>query len=277
MIPDSTHLGSVSLLVKNLQLEKSFYTSALGLKVISEEEHAAVLGWINQPLIVLHENQKLPYAEQQSAGLYHTALLYSSAGELARTLYRIFQIAPNLFQGSGDHLVSQAFYLTDPEGNGIELYIDRPRSEWQWKEGQLQMDALPIDMEGFIREHSINPDKGIISSGHIHLKVGSITEAKQFYVDTLGFDIIIEHPTALFVSAGGYHHHIGLNTWQSENATMRLPALGLDYFEILVPDPAYSTVLKKKLIDQGKTYQETEAGLFLTDPWGTKSLIIANT
>lgn len=248
-LPTGTHLGKVTLLVKNLDLEERFYHDVIGFEVLSKTAQEITLGFAKKPLLILQQDTELPYAERKSAGLYHTAFLYESPGELARTLLRIFQIAPNLFQGAGDHSVSQAFYLSDPEGNGLELYIDRPRSAWTKVDGQLQMDALPIDIEAFITEQAAVTEKGSISVGHIHLKVGSIKAAKAFYVDTLGFSVVIEHPTALFVSVDGYHHHIGLNTWESAGAKKRRPALGLAQFEIVIPD--------------GETSE-------LEDPWGTK-------
>ena len=257
-LPDSTQLGASRLLVKNLALETSFYEEVLGFQKISATKTSVCFGQDGQTILELVQDSHLTYAAKGSAGLYHNAFLYSSSGDLARTLYRFFQIAPNLYQGAGDHLVSMAFYMSDPEGNGIELYLDRPKETWPRKNGVIQMDAQPIDIESFISEHGQNQTKGTISLGHIHLKVGTIKKARQFYVDTLGFEVVIEHPTALFVAAGGYHHHIGLNTWESLKAPKRVPSLGLDQFTVTLP--AIPTELQNQL---------DQAGI-IEDPWGTK-------
>jgi catechol 2,3-dioxygenase len=249
-ISPTTHLGPVNLLVKNLELERSFYQEVLGFEVMGKTKTSVVLGKNKQPLLTL-EQRDLPYPSPHAAGLYHTAFLYTSAGELARTLTNVFNRALSLFQGASDHLVSQAFYLVDPENNGIELYLDRPRSEWKYVDGMIQMGSEPIDLPEFIKEHNKDKNAGEISVGHIHLKVGDIAQAKAFYVDELGFDVVAYLPSALFVSAGGYHHHIGLNTWDSEGAGMREPALGLEKFTII-------TEGEERMV---------------TDPWGNEITI----
>ena len=146
---------------------------------------------------------------------------------------------PSSFTGSADHLVSKALYFDDPEGNGLELYCDRPREQWGWENGHVAMATDPLDPHGFLREHLPDPDAldGAAAVGHVHLQVGDITTAQQFYVDTLGFEVTAVFGTqALFVSAGGYHHHLALNTWQSRGAQARWAALGLGEVTIELPD-----------------------------------------
>jgi catechol 2,3-dioxygenase len=273
-LPNSTLLGPVTLAVKNLELEMHFYHDVIGLSVLAQTKTKATLGWNDRPLLYLEEKADLPYADPRQAGLYHTAFLFSSGGELARTLVRAIEKASSLFQGASDHLVSQAFYLTDPEGNGIELYLDRPRSEWKTEDGVLQMGSLPIDLSEFIQLHANIQERGEVSIGHIHLRVGNIEQAKHFYVTLLGFEVIIEHPTALFVAAGGYHHHIGANTWDSLDADPRTPGLGLQEFTIHLPDQKAFAALAAHLDKNKVKYKKEESSLALFDPWLTAVRIV---
>ncbi|RYF27332.1 MAG: hypothetical protein EOO17_06255 [Chloroflexi bacterium] len=137
------------------------------------------------------------------------------------------KLVPQTFTGTGDHLVSEAFYFNDPEGNGLELYYDRPQTSWQWQDGQIKMDTLYIDPVHYINTHASEKSGAQRKLGHVHLKIGDIQSAEEFYVKMLGFDVTARVPGALFISVGGYHHHIGLNTWISKGAAKRTPTLGL--------------------------------------------------
>ena len=189
---------------------------------------------------------------------------------------------PETFEGPGDHLVSQAFYLDDPEGNGVELYYDRPRDTWTWDNGQVRMTTLFVDPNQFLGEHLTPqardfvetaagrrgslPDETVV--GHVHLKVGDTARAKDFYVDTLGFDVTSEMRGALFVSAGGYHHHMAMNTWSSEGVGLRAPGLGLGRVDIVVPSAADVAELTTRARSRGVQIREEGGAVELDDPWG---------
>lgn len=262
-----TEMGAATLYVRNLDLVRNFYEQLVGLTALEISEKRVVLGLGNKPIITL-EQKDLAAQQSGSAGLYHTAILFSSESELAQSIKTVIESAPETFEGSSDHLVSQAFYFHDPEGNGVELYVDRPRSEWVWEQGRIRMGSYYIDPEEFIarnlKEQSTQPDARM---GHVHLRVGNIAEAKEFYVDTLGFNITAEHPGALFVSAGGYHHHLGLNTWESLGAGKRTPSLGLGTFEIVVENTDELGAVKKRLHSKQISFQESQARITVNDPW----------
>lgn len=192
-------MGMVTLHVHDLPVLKRFYNEVLMLEVIRESDESVTLGHGSEPLVELHRSPDASYTNPTHAGLYHLAILYSSRQELAKTLLHIFTKWQGYFVGSADHLVSEAFYFTDPEGNGIELYFDKEKSLWQWEHGSVKMASLYIDPVSYIQTHHGKKDaKHLRVMGHVHLKVGDIAEAKQFYVDVLGFDITAELPGALF-------------------------------------------------------------------------------
>src|SRR5690242_6744305 len=171
-------------------------------------------------LVELVGRPDAPVRPPRSTGLFHLAVLVPSRLELARALRRV-AAAGWRFTGASDHLVSEALYLHDPEGNGIEIYRDRPREEWRYEGGELQMATIPLDLEGVVGElpSDEETDAGMPSGtriGHVHLNVSDLGPAEEYYEHRLGFDVVVRsYPGALFVSAGGYHHHIGMNTWTS--------------------------------------------------------------
>ena len=172
-------------------------------------------------------------------------MLFDSAETLATAVYSVATKYPNQFTGSSDHLVSEAFYFNDPEGNGVELYVDRDRSKWSWVHGQVEMSTLFLDPNAYLREHLTEAGANAAATGaavgdaiigHVHLSVGDVESAREFYVDRLGFEQTTTYGSqALFVSAGGYHHHMAMNTWNSRGAGRRQLALGLGKVEIVVP------------------------------------------
>jgi catechol 2,3-dioxygenase len=177
-----------------------------------------------------------------------------------------------IIPGVGDHLVSEALYLSDPDGNGIEIYRDRPRSEWKWKDGRVQMAALPIDLRAMLDElaHDDHPGEGLQPGtriGHIHLQVADIAQAERFYCDALGFEVVARMPDALFISAGGYHHHIGMNTWESRNGP-RPPegSAGLRRFVIELPDAPALAEVQARLTVRGIPATSHGSGLLVRDP-----------
>lgn len=274
--PFSFSLGIVELHVKNLETMQMFYHDVMGLSVLSQSAGKVTLGIGNYSLLSLHQDPSLFSAHPSHAGLYHFAILFSSRGDLARTIHRILESTPNLFTGSADHLVSEAFYFNDPEGNGIELYYDRDRSAWKWKDGQVQMASLYIDPVSYIESYLPLEEKDSTTSmGHVHLKVGEIEKAKAFYVDALGFDVTARLPEALFISVDGYHHHIGLNTWESKGSGEREKTLGLKSFSFVFPDPKDLIGLKDKLQKTHISFLEESGKLIFHDPW--KNQIVART
>ena len=283
LLPADTRMGRVSLDVADLDALTTFYRDVLLLQVLDERPSEVDLGRGTQTLVTLRHRPDLPKGERRSAGLFHTALLHPDRASLAATLASVAVNAPQLYTGAGDHLVSQAFYLDDPEGNGVELYCDWPRSEWRWQNGQVMMDTLYIDPNGFIGEHLTDAARDLLSTdpgrrgvldgldgtvGHVHLKVGDADLAKHFYVDLLGFELTADAPGAVFVSAGGYHHHMAMNTWRSAGVGLRAPGLGLGRVDIALPDADEVARAAARLRDRGVQLRDTGAAVELDDPWG---------
>ena len=239
----ATNVGMVTLKVADLPRSLAFYGGQLGLRVLSHGEGRATLGAGDRALVALEEVRGAQPQPPRSTGLFHAAILFPDRRSLGIKIAQLASTGTAL--GQGDHLVSEAFYLNDPDGNGLELYRDRPRSEWEWDGGQVRMATDPVDVEGMFAEiGNINeaiadpriPDETRL--GHMHLRVGDIPLAEKFYVDTLGFDVTARWPGALFVSAGGYHHHLGLNTWQSRGGPPAPESsAGLREFSLVLPDP----------------------------------------
>lgn len=235
-----TAMGAVTLDVADLSGMTAFYRDAVTLQVLSEDGPVVTLGRGRTPIIVLRHSPQLRHAPAGAAGLFHTAILFPTQADLAATVASMARASAR-YVGSADHLVSQAFYFEDPEGNGIELYWDRDRTEWSWVHGQVEMDNRFLDANAFLAEHLTEagvatPDASEAVVGHVHLSVGDIATAKEFYVDRLGFDRTLDWGgQALFVSAGGYHHHMAMNVWNSRGAGPRFPALGLGQVDIVLP------------------------------------------
>ena len=281
-LPATTHMGSVALDVADLDAMTTFYRDVLLLDQIAERGDEIDLGRGSDVLVTLRHRPGLPRGERRTAGLFHPAILHDSPTSLATTLASFALARPELYTGSGDHLVSQAFYLDDPEGNGVELYYDRPRDTWTWDNGQVRMTPLFVDPNQFLGEHLTPqardfvetaagrrgslPDETVV--GHVHLKVGDTARAKDFYVDTLGFDVTSEMRGALFVSAGGYHHHMAMNTWSSEGVGLRAPGLGLGRVDIVVPSAADVAELTTRARSRGVQIREEGGAVELDDPWG---------
>jgi catechol 2,3-dioxygenase len=233
-----TGIGAVSLRVKDLARSAAFYAELLGLESVDAHVFAAPGGGV--PLVKLIESPDAAPRPPRTLGLYHFALLVPDRPSLARILRRLMTRGWRL-QGASDHEVSEALYLADPDGHGIEIYRDRPKDEWRFENGQLIMSTLPLDMQGLLSESAAEgglPQDTIM--GHIHLHVSSLTAAEDFYSGKLGFDVTVRgYPGALFVSAGGYHHHIGLNTWAGPGAAPPSPdRIGMEEFEIISSDVA---------------------------------------
>ncbi|MEC8761184.1 MAG: VOC family protein [Microbacterium sp.] len=269
----ATHMGAVTLKVGDLDAMIRYYTEAVPLQLLSHAGPTATLGRGGVPVLVLVHTPELRHAASGQAGLYHTAILFETETALASAVASVARRAPGTFTGSADHLVSKAFYFTDPEGNGVELYWDRARTQWSWTHGQVEMDTLFLDPNQFLREHlsdpSTEPDSiRAARVGHVHLSVGDVSIARDFYVDRLGFDATLDfHGSALFVSAGGYHHHMAMNVWNSRGAGRRQPALGLGEVNLLVPSSDDLGALDERMRHHGVDVADDGATLTFEDPW----------
>lgn len=263
-------MGALTLKVANVDAMSSYYET-LGLQVISEIGNQRVLGRLDTATLVLEHSPGLKHAGPREAGLFHTAFLFDSPSQLAAAVGSVARRYPGSFTGSADHLVSEAFYFDDPEGNGVELYTDRDRSLWQWAGGQVQMDTLALDPNDYLSRHLTYTAPAASTIGHVHLCVGDVALAKVFYVDTLGFDMTFNWGgSALFVSAGGYHHHMAMNIWRSRGASRRNQTLGLGNVTIEVTEKDDLLAASDRLRHAGIAFAEDEQFIRVYDPWGNQ-------
>jgi catechol 2,3-dioxygenase len=252
-IDPRTAMGAVRLTVSDLARSRSFYERALGLRATDLADGSIAMSAGDGPALVgLHGDSSALALDRTATGLFHLAVLVPSRLDLAFALARL-AAAEWPLDGASDHLVSEALYLSDPDGNGIEIYRDRPREQWRRENGELQMATLPLDLGGIAEELSSAPSPQPQAPagtriGHTHLQVSELRDTEAFYAGVLGFDAVVRsYPGALFVSAGGYHHHLGLNTWHSRGSAPPAPgSVGLRSFEIVLPDqPALDAVLER--------------------------------
>jgi catechol 2,3-dioxygenase len=267
------HIGLVHLIVSRQESALRFYQEVIGLRPIQQQGSTVALGASDAaPLLLLTARASARPRPPRTTGLYHLAIRVPSRIELARSLQHLVEVG-HPPQGSADHWVSEALYLSDPEGNGIEIYADRPRDQWPARDGQLQMGTAPLDQDGLLAElesdrgtwNGLAPDTSI---GHVHLQVADLAQAERFYHDLLGFDLVLRYGAgALFLSAGGYHHHIGLNTWAGVGAPPPPPdAVGLCHYTIVLPDQSAQEDLIAHLQSQNTPFQWEDDALFLSDP-----------
>jgi catechol 2,3-dioxygenase len=273
-IAEGTTMGPVRLVAGDLDAMTAFYSRVIGLEVIERGEGLARLGAGGATLVELRGDPSAPPRPPRTTGLFHLALLVPTRADLARSVHRVAG-AGWAFSGAADHLVSEALYLDDPEGNGIEIYRDRPREEWRrTSAGELEMATLAIDMEGVLG--ALDPgtaDEGMpagTTMGHVHLQVRDTDEAERFYVGLLGFDVTVRaYPGALFVAAGGYHHHLGLNTWGTRAAGPPPPgARGLEAIRVDLPRRDDLDAVAARVEAAGHRLTPRGDGLSLSDPSG---------
>ncbi|MGW9183632.1 VOC family protein [Agromyces sp. NPDC055661] len=270
-------MGAVTLRVADLDAMIRYYRDGVTLQLLSHDGPVAVLGRGATPIVILEHAPELKHASPRSAGLFHTAILFDSREALATAIYAVASKYPGTFTGSADHLVSEAFYFTDPEGNGVELYFDRDRSTWSWTHGRIEMATIFLDPNTYLREHLGQAGADAAASGlglgdavvgHVHLSVGDIDSAREFYVHRLGFETTADGwPGALFVSAGGYHHHMAMNTWNSAGAGRRGLALGLGKVEIVVPTADDLGELGERMSHYDVATRDDGRTLAFDDPW----------
>ena len=273
LLPADLTMGTVMLKVGDMKVMTDYYQRAVGLEVITEQDGGLYLGRRRKPLVHLAPAPGLNLPGRGEAGLFHTALLFENQADLAATIATAAQFEPRSFTGSADHLVSEAFYFNDPEGNGIELYWDRPRSNWSWNGTDVVMDSLALPPRRYLQQHlteeSLERQRGTVAGvGHVHLQVGDVQLARDFYVGILGFEKTAGwHGQALFVSAGRYHHHMAMNVWNSRGAGPRKDTLGLGEVLIEVPSGDDVGALADRLKVAGVPSHHTGAELRFEDPW----------
>lgn len=271
VLPDGLTLGAAHLKVSELDRSIAFYTNVLGLQLARREGAEAGLSAGADELIVLHETPGARSVSRHS-GLYHVALLYPSQLELARVAQRIM-VSETPIQGASDHGISEAIYLPDPDGNGIELASDYPKDTWPDPSDVTAIAPNPLDMGRLFnlvsgREPEPEADPGT-KIGHLHLHVGDVTEGLAFYRDILGFDLITYMDSAAFVSAGGYHHHLAFNVWQGKGAPPSpAEAAGLLYWTIELPTSEDVSAARDRLNASGAETVDVAEGFAASDPWG---------
>jgi catechol 2,3-dioxygenase len=277
-LPDSTHVGSVTLQVSDLPRSVEFYRDLLGFIELRSTADRVELGVDDRALVVLRSGATAPLRARR-LGLYHFAILLPDRGALGRALEQL--VRNGVQPGASDHLVSEALYLSDPDGLGIEIYRDREREEWSATGKQLNMATDPLDFDAVLnagggRAWSGMPNGTVL--GHVHLHVGDIEQAKAFYHDAVGLDLMVwSYPGALFLSAGGYHHHLGTNTWAGPQATPPQPnEPQLVEWQLRLPSPTdVANAAAHIAAKHFAVTPEEPGGSIANDPWGTALVLTA--
>lgn len=279
VLADALRLGATHLTVSDLDGSIAFYERSLGLRIHDRDELTARMGAGDEDLLVL---DGVPGAALggRHAGLYHFALLLDSREELARAITRLAESRTRI-EGASDHGVSESVYLRDPDDNGIELYADRPREQWppaRHPGERVDMFTIALDMSGLLEtvaDEPPSPRAGVgMRTGHLHLHVADIELALEFYRDILGFEVMVGLPNAAFVSAGGYHHHVGLNEWLGRDVERRpSTSAGLRHWTVLLPGAADVDGVRQRVEAAGLEVTPRDDGFLVEDPWGTAVVI----
>jgi len=264
VLPQGTRIGRTALRVNDLEEMTGFYRDVVGLSVLRHSDTGSVLGIADAPLLVLEGDEDALERHSAGAGLFHNAFRVPSREALGDALARIrdhWQLG-----GAADHGVSEALYLTDPEGNGIEIYRDFPREEWPFAaDGSVRMGTYALDLDPIEAAAAGGSDVPAGTDvGHVHLEVSSLETFRDFYVDVIGFEVQTEVPAAVFVSAGGYHHHLGANTWNHRSGPVG--GRGLSWFEVVLPDLEALDVVRERTTDSQYPVTEMEEGISVTGP-----------
>jgi catechol 2,3-dioxygenase len=273
-LPGDIRLGAVTLQVADLERSLAYYRDVLGFRVAEQAAGRATLAahGDDTPIVVLHEKRGVaPVPRRGRLGLYHFAILLPDRAALGRFVSHLAQIGERA--GASDHFVSEALYLQDPDGLGIEVYADRPRAQWRAEDRQLVMATEPLDLQSVVGAAGGAPWTGMPAGtvmGHVHLHVGDIEAAEAFYHQGLGLDKVVwSYPGALFLSAGGYHHHLGLNTWAAGAAPAGDDDARLLEWEIVVPAATDADAALDSVAAAGSTVERAADGGVARDPWGT--------
>ncbi|USB32679.1 VOC family protein [Paenibacillus sp. YPG26] len=280
-IHPAARIGIVKLKVSNLERSVAFYKEVVGLKELNRKGNTAELTVDGvHPLVVLRELDHADVLPRKAgAGLYHFAILLPDRASLGLAVRNL--IEHQISVGQGDHLVSEALYINDPDNNGIEIYADRPRETWQRDEqGHYVMSTDQVDIEGLLAASEGLEWAGLplgTQIGHVHFHVSDLKKAEEFYTQVLGFDIVATYgQAALFISAGGYHHHIGLNTWAGVGAPpVPENAAGLDYYELVLPDRSELEAVVQRLKNAGAEVQQKQGDWFARDPFNIQVKLVA--
>ena len=278
-LPDALRLGPVHLTVSALDRSIAFYERSLGLQLHRREADAAALGAGAEDLVVLVAEPGAASGGRH-AGLYHFALLFPTREELARAVTRLAETRTSI-EGAADHGVSEAIYLRDPDDNGIEIYADRPREAWPkpTRPGEkLEIYTIALDMKSLLATVAGEPAQERAGSGlvmgHLHLHVGDIARARGFYRDVLGFEVMVDIGSAAFLSAGGYHHHLGFNVWLGPDVKPRPSGTaGLRHWVVVLPSAGDVEAVAARVRAAGLALEERDGGFLVRDPWGTGVVI----
>ncbi|MEP6494065.1 MAG: VOC family protein [bacterium] len=280
-LPNATHIGRVRLQVADLRRSIAYYESVIGLRVIDRTATVATLAAHGDDavLVELHEKSGVRAVSRRgNIGLYHFAILLPDRPSLGRFVRHLAE--RGVYAGMSDHFVSEAVYLQDPDGLGIEVYADRPRSSWRAVDRQLAMATEPLDVNNLLAETGDATWSGAPAGtriGHVHLHVRDIDQAAAFYHDGLGLDKVVwNYPGALFLSAGGYHHHLGTNTWAAGAPDATEDDARLIEWEIVVPDVASVGAVGQSLEKGGFTVARDGDDVVVRDPWGTQLRVVAS-
>src|SRR3954454_1764885 len=269
-LPAALRLGPVHLTVTSLDRSIPFYENAIGLHLQDRTDGVATMGAGDEPAIVLHELGGAHPAGRH-AGLYHVALLYPTREELAHAAGRL-AVTRTPIQGASDHGTHEAIYLPDPDGNGLELAADRPRDQWP-ELNAYSIGPQPLDLDDLLAAagdgHPNASAAPGLSVGHVHLHVGDLEDGLHFYRDVVGFEEMVRLPTAAFVAAGGYHHHLAFNVWRGPGVPPE-PAgtVGLRHWTIVLPDDESVEALRARAAAAGVDTEQIDGALVLRDPWG---------
>ena len=269
-------IGTVSLVVNDLEAVRRFYEDVVGLRVIERDGATVRLGAGPAVLLELTGDPAARRRSRREAGLFHTAFLLPDRADLGAWIAFAAERRITL-QGAADHAVSEAVYLADPEGNGIEIYADHPAERWPRAAGGYAMTTDPLDLHELVEAAGDGrwtgfPEAGAV--GHVHLQVGAIPEAEAFYRDLLGFDLTCRYPGGSFFGSGGYHHQVAANIWNSRGAPpLTDGATGLSGFELVVRDRAVVDAAAARLATAAVATTPAEGGFTVADPWGTRILL----
>lgn len=271
------YVGEVQLKVSNLKESVRFYTDIIGLSV--KEASATSVSFTTNgqdTLLTIIEPEDVQPKKEQRTGLYHFALLLPTRADLAQVVRRF--VESDVRFGSGDHLVSEALYVADPDGNGIEIYVDRDPSEWKWESGEVEMTTDPVDFESLLKEEAINLSPSLPRDtvmGHVHLQVNNLEENERFYIEGLGFSVVNRYGNAaLFISDYQYHHHIAFNTWAGQHIRHSEPSeTGLAAYTLVFPSEAVRDAKITSLKAIGETIYEENGSYYTYDPSQTKIIL----
>jgi catechol 2,3-dioxygenase len=272
-------IGAAALRVRDLGKVRRYYADLLKFETIREDKNEVVLGVDGVALLHLIHAPDAPVENQRAAGLFHTAFLMPSRADFARWLVHA-ALARTPFDGFADHHVSEASYLTDPEGNGIEVYSDRPQSDWQWTGDTVKMTTDQLDIDNIVAQTDTTRDQytaapKALRIGHMHLRVGDVARGRSFYEGLIGMQTTRGRDGAAFLSSGRYHHHIGINTWQSAGAGPRNSGdTGLAWFSLGIADDKVMADRKQRLAAAGLSGASIADGVMVADPWGTQVRLI---